>query len=73
MKKLIFQTDLQCGGCVRKIETGLNELPCIDHWEVDLQHDQRPLSVWGQEIDPKNIEAVFESCGFEAKLSEPTE
>ncbi|MFM7585770.1 MAG: heavy-metal-associated domain-containing protein [Bacteroidota bacterium] len=69
MKKLIFQTDLHCGGCVRKIETGLNQLEGIDRWAVDLQHEQRLLSVWGHEIDPKTIESVFETCGFEAKLS----
>jgi len=37
---------------------------------IDLQHEQRLLSVWGHEIDPKTIETVFETCGFEAKLSD---
>lgn len=68
MVPISFQTDLHCGGCVSKIEAGLNKLPGMDRWEVDLQHEQRLLSVWGQEIDPQAVQEVLESCGFEAQL-----
>ncbi|MBM3919131.1 MAG: heavy-metal-associated domain-containing protein [Sphingomonadales bacterium] len=71
MKKLLFQTDLHCGGCIRKIEAGLNQLPGMDRWEVDLAHEHRLLSVWGDKIDPQAVQVVLESCGFEAKAEKP--
>jgi len=67
MNQLSFQTDLHCGGCVRKIEKGINQLTGIDRWEVDLQHEHRLLRIWGQEIDAQAVQTVLENCGFEAK------
>jgi copper chaperone CopZ len=67
MHQLSFQTDLHCGGCVRKIETGLNQLSGIVRWEVDLQDEHRLLRVWGHEIDPQAVQTVLEYCGFVAR------
>jgi len=72
MKQFRFQTDLQCAGCVSKVEPRLNRMPGVERWEVALADPDRVLSVWGHEIDPGAIASLFEACGFEA-IQKPDE
>jgi copper chaperone len=65
MEELKFKTTLKCGGCEEKITPGLNAIDEIEEWDVDLESEDKILTVTAtKNIKEKIIEAV-EKLGFE--------
>ena len=42
---LKFKTDLQCGGCVKKVQPHLEDIDNIQLWEVKLNHANKIMKV----------------------------
>jgi copper chaperone len=65
MEELKFKTTLKCGGCEEKITPGLNAIDEIEEWDVDLESEDKILTVTAtKNIKEKIIKAV-EKLGFE--------
>lgn len=70
MKELKFKTTLKCGGCEEKVTPGLNAINAIEKWEVDLESDEKALTVKAsKDVSGEVIEAV-EKVGFEIEKIE---
>ena len=69
MEQRTFKTTINCGSCLRTVTPLLNEVPGIEHWEVDLRHPDRILRVQGRPLDISATVEAVEEAGFEI---EPT-
>ena len=65
MKTVKFNTNINCGNCVKSVTPFLNEVENIDLWKVDIESPNKTLEVT---LDDDNelptIEAV-KKAGFE--------
>ena len=64
MKKLLFKTNIQCGNCLSKVSTKLNEQSEIHTWQVDLQDPNRTLTVETETLEPEDIRKAVLKAGF---------
>lgn len=60
-----FKTTLRCRACEAKIKPLLDADPTIESWRVDLQNPDKLLTVAGNAIDSKHVEALLESVGYQ--------
>ncbi|THH39665.1 heavy-metal-associated domain-containing protein [Neolewinella litorea] len=68
MQTLKFKTNINCGGCVRGVTPSLNENAHIHHWQVDLDSDDRILTVEADDkITAQEVSAVVADAGFNAQ------
>ena len=64
MSKIQFQTNINCGSCIKSVTPFLNELDNVDTWKVDTENPDKILSV---ELDDEDVQAVLsavEKAGF---------
>ncbi|MEQ9186815.1 MAG: heavy-metal-associated domain-containing protein [Cryomorphaceae bacterium] len=64
MRTLKFKSNINCTGCLSKVSPVLNEENGIKNWDVDLQHDDRVLTVQTDTLSPKEIEQAVSKAGF---------
>lgn len=64
-KTLKFQTNINCGSCVKSVSGVLNDLKTIDGWEVDTEDPRKVLSVHGENIKAENIIKTVYDIGFD--------
>ena len=65
MEELRFKTTLKCGGCEDKVAPGLNAIDEVEEWDVDLESEDKILTVIAtKNIEDKIIEAI-KNVGFE--------
>lgn len=70
MKKYIFNTNINCAGCEKRVRPSLDELPQVKQWSVDTSQAHKPLSIWGEDMQAvEAVVAALEDLGFEAQLS----
>ncbi|MFC3414951.1 heavy-metal-associated domain-containing protein [Algoriphagus hitonicola] len=67
MKTLKFKTNINCHNCLAKVEPKLNEEPKIENWSVDLQSDDRILTVQSESITEEEVFKTVLKAGFIAK------
>ena len=67
MKKIKFETNLKCEGCVETLSAHLEKLDFVKDWEVDLASDKKILTVQGHTIDKNAIQEKVAAAGFSAK------
>lgn len=72
MKKIILNSNLHCGHCVRSIKGFLEEITELTSWEVDLKHPEKRIIAQGSDdlMAQKLIDAI-EEAGYEAKEAMP--
>ena len=51
MKTLKFKSNINCTGCLSKVTPVLNEEKAIEKWDVDLESDDRILTVETSNLD----------------------
>lgn len=67
MNTIKFKTSLKCEGCVAKITQGLNAVPSVKKWEVDLKSPNKVLTVEGENIREADIVASLKKDGYTAE------
>jgi hypothetical protein len=68
MKTLQFKTNINCGGCLRGVTPALDKHEDIRDWKVDLQSDDRILTVTGEdELTATEVQRTVSSAGFQAQ------
>lgn len=71
MEQRQFKTTINCGNCLRTVTPFLNELTGVEHWEVDLKHPDRILTVQGVSLDVSAIVEAVEEAGFDIQTLDP--
>lgn len=66
-KNLQFKTNLNCGGCVSKVQTDLDNANGIVEWNVDTANSDKILTVRSEGITEGEIIAIIKSKGFKAE------
>lgn len=70
-KHLQFKTNLNCGGCVSKIQSDLDNADGICEWDVDIANSNKILTVKSEGISEEEIVAIIKSKGFKAEPIKP--
>lgn len=67
MKIQKFKTNINCGNCLAKVTPMLNSESKINSWSVDLESDDRILTVESEDITPDEVFKTVLRAGFIAK------
>lgn len=67
-KELKFKTNLNCGGCVSKVQSDLDNAENICHWSVDTENADKILTVSSKGITEEEVIKIIKSKGFKAEL-----
>jgi copper chaperone len=65
MTTLQFNTNINCGNCIKSVTPFLNALESIDAWEVDTNNPAKVLSIHTEE-DASAVEAEVLSAVVQA-------
>lgn len=65
--KYIFNTNVKCSGCVKKIEKEFQSTSQISEWNVDIENLEKPLTVV-TDLSQKEVQKLIEKAGFSAKF-----
>lgn len=60
-----FKTTIQCNGCLSKVTPKLNEILKEQSWSVDLESDDRILTVKDDNVSVDAVVSAVKSVGFE--------
>lgn len=66
--ELKFKTNLNCGGCVSKIQAELDNAEGICHWNVDTDNADKLLTVKSEGITEDEVLNIIKSKGFKAEI-----
>ena len=64
MKTLKFKSNINCTGCLSKATPVLNEEKAIEKWDVDLESDDRILTVETSNLDAEKVKQTVQKAGF---------
>jgi len=70
MKKYIFKTSINCGGCLKRVKPLLDRKEGISKWEINLEHPDKILEVDTETLTPSDIINLVDDAGFEIELIE---
>ena len=65
MSEVRFKTTIQCNGCLSKVTPKLNEILEEQSWSVDLESDDRILTVNDDNVSVDEVVSAVKSVGFE--------
>ena len=65
MSEAKFKTTIQCNGCLSKVTPKLNEILKEQSWSVDLESDDRILTVNDDSVSVDAVVSAVKSVGFE--------
>lgn len=65
MKKAVFKTNINCGGCIGTVTPFLDQVPSIEKWSVDTSVKQKWLTVEGNSIQKDEVMNAVKEAGFE--------
>ena len=65
MSEVRFKTTIQCNGCLSKVTPKLNEILKEQSWSVDLESDDRILTVNDDNVSLDAVVSAVKSVGFE--------
>ncbi len=66
-KDLVFKTNLNCGGCVSKVKSDLDNTEGICEWNVDITNSDKILTVKSEGITEEQVVAIIKGKGFKAE------
>ncbi|UII26366.1 heavy-metal-associated domain-containing protein [Fulvivirga maritima] len=65
METLKFKTNINCGGCLKRVTPSLNDTSGIKHWEVDLDNPDKILTVDADGASAEDVTNAVKKVGFE--------
>ena len=67
MKTLHFNTNINCGGCIKAVTPHLDKAEGIKSWQVDTVNPEKILTVEADGTDAQAVRQVVEKAGFKAE------
>ena len=68
MRILKFKTNINCDGCIAKVQDTLDKLAGKQNWEVDIRYPEKILTVKTETVTEKEIEDSLEKLGYKASV-----
>ena len=66
-KEFRFKTNVNCGCCVSKVQSDLDQAEGVCHWNVDTANADKILTVSSKGITENEVVAIIKSKGFKAE------
>ncbi len=66
--ELKFKTNLNCGGCVSKVQSDFDNAEGICHWDVDTDNSDKILTISSKGISEDEVIKIIQSKGFKAEV-----
>ncbi len=68
MRTYKFKTNINCGGCIDKVSSYLDNAQDILHWSVDTGDEDKVLTVIGSEkLEQRDVVDIVNLAGFSAR------
>lgn len=64
MRSLVFKSNINCMNCLAKVKPALDHEKEIQKWAVDLQSEDRTLTVETDSLSPDQIKNAILETGF---------
>jgi len=68
MEAIVLSTDLHCDSCVSKVNPILKEDPSIQHYDINLDHPEKLVTMQGNRLNTELLISKFEDVGFHAEI-----
>jgi copper chaperone CopZ len=68
MNTLKFKTNINCSGCLSQVTPFLNDERNIVKWNVNLESDDRILTVETSELTEEEVKKMVQKAGFKAEV-----
>ena len=69
MKTLKFKTNINCNNCIRSVTPFLNEVDSIEEWKVDIENEDKILTVESEDGSENDVVEAVKKAGFEIAKS----
>lgn len=66
--KYVFKTNLNCSSCVARVKNDLDDNKLITEWQVDTQHPDKLLTIYGNKLLPDAVISAIKDKGFSITL-----
>lgn len=67
MKKAVYKTNINCGGCIATVTPFMEKARGVEEWSVDTDSKNKLLTVSGNDLDKAEVENLVKSAGFEIR------
>lgn len=64
MKTVKFNTNINCGSCIKSVTPFLNDLDNVDLWKVNTDHPDKILEVELDDEDSSTVIDAVSKAGF---------
>jgi cation transport ATPase len=68
MEAITLSTDLHCNSCLSKVNPFLAEDPTIQHYDINLEHPGKLVTIQGNSLNAELLITKFNQAGFHAQL-----
>lgn len=68
MKTIRFKTSVNCKGCLAKVTGALDNVVGIAKWDINLNDENKILSVETDGVDPQTIIETLKNLGYKAEI-----
>jgi copper chaperone len=69
MKTLKFKTNINCNNCIRSVTPFLNDVDSIDEWSVDINNENKILTIESDNGSEDDVVEAVKKAGFEISKS----
>ena len=69
MKTLLFNTNINCGGCIKAVTPALNQEAGTGNWQVDTASPTKQLTVTSDTLTAAQVVAAVEKAGFKIQAA----
>lgn len=66
-KTLTYKTNIKCNGCIATVTPFFQKNESIKKWNVDLESDDRILTIEMEDGDVNEVESLIKEAGYEAE------
>lgn len=69
MSTYVFKTNIHCNSCISKISPELNKNIEIESWEVDINSENKLLTIQ-TDLNIQEIKEIIQKAGYYCELSD---
>ena len=69
MKTLKFNTNINCGGCIKAVTPTLNQEAGTGNWQVDTANPNKILTVTSDTLTAAQVVQAVEKAGFKIQAA----
>lgn len=66
-KTLTYKTNIKCNGCIATVTPFFQKNKYIKKWQVDLESDDRILTIELEDGDVSEVESLIKEAGYQAE------